>query len=407
MSNKKESIIGNFLLKILILASLILALIVGFYFIIKANDTKSLAWSKLKPEKNFNLFAFFGWKWNIIFALTLLFFGICYRWPWGKLYEAYLQRKKLLEFAEGVNMAIISSQVGKGKTLLLSILARHLPIGIKKVGFVSNVPDAELLSYNDINFDEPISKMDSFRIPKYFFLDETNFYIDGVEVYKNRIYHRGAAYFLQISRHHQVRLWISATRDNHVWVAVRGMVNYYIRLGGLEFLMNIGSFFFHTLKVQFYDGEELKKEFNILISNLDFGLYDSYWLKDTSYFRPLLTESENRVKHTQPQIENLTDADRKLLDLDPEQDEKIITEIQKTFTQNNLTEKNWDKFVNNQQGNKIQNSSLNMQEKLKKSILKEKFSETKKENYYPFQKSKINKKKNPSLDEFLKKWQKN
>ncbi|CAG8657581.1 3146_t:CDS:2 [Cetraspora pellucida] len=30
----------------------------------------------------------------------------------------------------------------------------------------------------------------------------------------------------------------------------------------------------------------LEKEFNITISNLDFELYDSYWLKDTSYFRP-------------------------------------------------------------------------------------------------------------------------
>jgi hypothetical protein len=90
-------------------------------------------------------------------------------------------------------MAVISADVGQGKTLLLSILARHLPRGIKKLGFVSNIPDAELISYNDINFDEPIPEMDNYRIPKYYFLDETNFYIDGVNFTKNRLYHQGVA----------------------------------------------------------------------------------------------------------------------------------------------------------------------------------------------------------------------
>ncbi|CAG8467745.1 19074_t:CDS:2 [Racocetra fulgida] len=61
----------------------------------------------------------------------------------------------------------------------LIILARHLPYGIKKMGFVSNVPDAQLLSYNDINFEEPISEMENYRIPKYYFIDELNFTVEG------------------------------------------------------------------------------------------------------------------------------------------------------------------------------------------------------------------------------------
>jgi hypothetical protein len=80
---------------------------------------------------------------------------------------------------------------------------------------------------------------------------------------------------------------MSATRDNHVWVQVRQMANYYVKLGGLKYLMSVGRFTFYTQRVQFYSQNwELEKEFTITIGNLDFGLYDSYWLKDTSYFRP-------------------------------------------------------------------------------------------------------------------------
>jgi len=62
-----------------------------------------------------------------------------------------------------------------GKTLLMSVLARLLPRGIKKVGFVSNIPDAEMISYADIDFRSKVPKKDTFRIRKYFFIDETNF----------------------------------------------------------------------------------------------------------------------------------------------------------------------------------------------------------------------------------------
>jgi hypothetical protein len=90
-------------------------------------------------------------------------------------------------------MAMVSADVGKGKTLLLSILARHLPHGIKKVGFVSNVPDAKLLSYNDLNFDEPVPEIETYNIPKYYFGDEMNFLIEGTSFIENRIYHKGVA----------------------------------------------------------------------------------------------------------------------------------------------------------------------------------------------------------------------
>jgi hypothetical protein len=91
---------------------------------------------------------------------------------------------------------------------------------------------------------------------------------------------------LQIARHHRIHLWISATRGNHVWIAMREIVNYYIKLGGVKPLFSLGRFHFHTLEIEFYTQSwELYKTFNILVSNLDFELYDSYWLKDTSYWR--------------------------------------------------------------------------------------------------------------------------
>lgn len=196
-------------------------------------------------------------------------------------------------------MAMVSADVGRGKTLLLSILAREMPHGIKKVGFVSNVPDAQLLSYSDLNFDLPVPKIESYRIPKYYFVDELNFLIEGTSVYENRKYHKGFAWLMQICRHHRMRVWMSATRDNHVWVSVRQMANYYVKLGGLKPLMDIFGYVFYTQRVRFYSQEwELVAEFNIETNNLDFELYDSYWLKDTSYFRPTLEgmAEEGRLK---------------------------------------------------------------------------------------------------------------
>jgi hypothetical protein len=77
------------------------------------------------------------------------------------------------------------------------------------------------------------------------------------------------------------------------------MANYYVKLGGLRYLMRIGRFTFYTQRVRFYSqSEELEAEFNITISNLDFALYDSYWLKDTRFFRPTLEgiAEEGRLK---------------------------------------------------------------------------------------------------------------
>lgn len=94
-----------------------------------------------------------------------------------------------------------------------------------------------------------------------------------------------------------------------MWVAIRQIVNYYVKLGGLEHLMDLGGFSFFTLRVQFYSQSwELKKEFKILVSNLDFNLYDSYWLKDTSYFRPTLEKikEDNLAKEmkTKKEVKN-------------------------------------------------------------------------------------------------------
>jgi hypothetical protein len=233
--------------------------------------------------------------------LTAIFFalvaGFLYHYNWIVFLAAFWQRRKLINFAQGVHAAVIQADIGKGKTLLLSILARHLPRGIKKVGFVSNVPDARLLSYEDINFQEKVPLKDTYRIPKYFFLDETNFWIEGVQVRANREYHDGVANLLQIARHHRIHLWISATRGNHVWIAMREIVNYYIKLGGVEPLFNLGRFHFYTLRVEFYNQSwELTKVFNILVSNLDFDLYDSYWLKDTSHWR--VKEENNNLQNT-------------------------------------------------------------------------------------------------------------
>lgn len=213
--------------------------------------------------------------------------GIFDSYPLDLYLKAKADRKRLFEFAETVHMAVVSADVGMGKTLLFSILADNLGKGCKKkISFVSNARGCELLSYKDLNWYEKIPRSESYRIPKYFFLDETNFYMDGVEYQNNRKYHKGVAQYLQIIRHHKAKLWISATRDNHVWVAIRKIVNYHVRLGGLEKLFTLFGMKYFTLKVDFYkQSGELKESFNILISEIDFNLYDSYWLKDTSYFR--------------------------------------------------------------------------------------------------------------------------
>jgi hypothetical protein len=64
------------------------------------------------------------------------------------------------------------------------------------------------------------------------------------------------------------------------------MVNYYIKLGGLSPLFTLGSYQFYTLRIDFYSQSwQHEQTFEILVSNLDFELYDSYWLKDTGFWR--------------------------------------------------------------------------------------------------------------------------
>ncbi|WNE41201.1 MAG: hypothetical protein mread185_000658 [Mycoplasmataceae bacterium] len=191
-------------------------------------------------------------KYYLLAVCLSLVAGFLYHYNLLIFLAAYWQRRKLIEFAEGVHAAVIQADIGKGKTLLMSVLARHLPRGIKKVGFISNIPDAEMITYNDINFDEKVPKKDTFRIRKYFFIDETNFWIEGVNVKENRETHAGVADLLQISRHHRIHTWISATRGNHVWIAMREILNYYVELGGVEPLFNFRSYQFFTLRVRFF-----------------------------------------------------------------------------------------------------------------------------------------------------------
>jgi len=62
-----------------------------------------------------------------------------------------------------------------------------------------------------------------------------------------------------------------------VWVAIREIANVFVKLGGLEHLCDIGWFSFFTLRIEFYNqSEELLEQFTIVVSNLDFDLYDSY-----------------------------------------------------------------------------------------------------------------------------------
>ncbi|CAG8435207.1 5930_t:CDS:2 [Ambispora gerdemannii] len=60
------------------------------------------------------------------------------------LNKSMIQRYKMIEFAENdVNSAIIVGDIGRGKTLLMSIIARGIKHGVKKTGFVNNIRDAE------------------------------------------------------------------------------------------------------------------------------------------------------------------------------------------------------------------------------------------------------------------------
>lgn len=229
------------------------------------------------------------------YSLTALVFlvgtiiGIFYNFNWITYIIALLERRKLLNFAENeVHSAIILGDIGKGKTLLMSIICRGIRNGIKKTGFVNNIRDAELLSYSDINIYESKLLRDTYRIPKYYFMDEANLYIRGNDYKSARQYHKGVSHFLAFSRHFGIRLWMTAQRGGQVWIEMREIVNYYVKLGTMKHLFDLGEKRFFTLPVEFYSQSgQLEKSFTILVSNLDFDLYDSYWLKDISHFLPI------------------------------------------------------------------------------------------------------------------------
>ena len=97
----------------------------------------------------------------------------------------------MVEFAKTIHSAQVIASPGQGKTLLLSIIARGIKEGIKKTGFISNIPDANYITYNDLNLNEPTTEFENINIPKYFFLDEINLYVEGIAFAKNRKQHEG------------------------------------------------------------------------------------------------------------------------------------------------------------------------------------------------------------------------
>jgi len=297
----------KFVFKLFLLAVFIAIWLVCLYLIItKTGEEKASYWDKFKEIPKVNFFKFFGLKRISIFLGIVVTGGFFYKYPFIRYLEAWLERKKFVEFAKGVHMALVSADVGRGKTLLMSILANSITRGIKKVGFISNVPDAQMLSYNDLNFDEPVPEMEIYRIPKYYFVDELNFMIEGTNFNENKIVHKGVSWLMAISRHHHMHCWFSMQRDNHAWIAIRQIANYYVKLGGIRPLMSIGGFTYWTQHIQFFSQQgELEKEFNILISNLDFELFGSFWLEDTKYFRSTYEsiEEQKRLERERKQKE--------------------------------------------------------------------------------------------------------
>ena len=53
-----------------------------------------------------------------------------YFYNWPLLIKAFWDKKELIKFAEGVHAAVIQADIGRGKSLLLSILAYNLSTGI-------------------------------------------------------------------------------------------------------------------------------------------------------------------------------------------------------------------------------------------------------------------------------------
>lgn len=152
-------------------------------------------------------------------GLAGLIIGFFYHFNWLAALMGMWQRHKLINFAENdVHAAIIIGDIGRGKTLLMSILARGIKHGIKKVGFINNIRDAEPLSYSDINIHESKYVRDTYNMPKYFFLDEGNLYIKGNDFRRNRVIHAGVSLFLAWSRHFGVRFWMTAQRSGQAWI---------------------------------------------------------------------------------------------------------------------------------------------------------------------------------------------
>lgn len=224
----------------------------------------------------------------LLVCLISLIKGLFKAFPYFDSYQALKERERLIEFAEKAPSVIINAPPRMGKTLLLSVVCRGLPKGYtKKVGFASNIPDAKALSHNDFNWWGKVGKEASTDLVEYFFVDEINYIIKGNEHQKNTKYNMGVPFLQQIIGHINKRLWISATREGHVGIDSRDLVNYHAEVYGLKHLMFWEGSEYSTLLVKFHDQTgKFVDSFNILIDHdSDFKLYNSFWLKNMKFFR--------------------------------------------------------------------------------------------------------------------------
>lgn len=246
-------------------------------------------------------------NWKLFGWITLIFTiaGFFWRYNWYKVILAVIAREKMIEFAKTIHSAQVIGSPGSGKTLLLSVIARGITEGIKKTGFVSNIPDATFISYNDLNLNEAVPELENFNIPKYLFLDEINSYIEGIAFTANRKQHEGVESLFMWLRHLNIHVWASGQRINQVWVAVRDITNYVVIPRKPQKLFTFFSFWLGTLKIDYFVDGQLEHSFTILITNLDFDLYDSYWLKNLRHFRPVLGQPKKKLTELEKVIAKL------------------------------------------------------------------------------------------------------
>ena len=59
--------------------------------------------------------------------------------------------------------------------------------------------------------------------------------------------------------------------------------------------------------MDFFAEGKLTNSFDILVSNLDYDLYDSYWLRHLRYFRPIIGKEKVKKTELEKIIEQLNE----------------------------------------------------------------------------------------------------